>query len=245
MTLDGLQRLLHDHFHYNAAQRDGGQVNIVRFADDFIVSGARKRLLRDEAQPLLAHFLDKRGMRFSTSKTRITSIKQGVVFLGFFVQKTAFGQVRITPTEKRIKALLESIAAVLHDLPQAAPGTIIARLNPIIRGWTTYYDHCDSRNAFDRLDDAVYDLLLGWARPRHPGYFNRKAVTQYFLPVKGQSPCFRDQKQQKLFRAHDVPLRTHIPIDPEYNPYDPKWDRDMARRKQQRKQHKATRKKEE
>jgi RNA-directed DNA polymerase len=50
-------------------------VNIIRFADDFIITGRSPELLEREVKPLVAEFLRERGLTLSEEKTRITAIE--------------------------------------------------------------------------------------------------------------------------------------------------------------------------
>ena len=58
------------------------KVHLVRYADDFLITGTSKELLRDQVQPLVAHFLKERGLELSHEKTRITHVEDGFDFLG-------------------------------------------------------------------------------------------------------------------------------------------------------------------
>src|SRR3954469_24629764 len=60
-TLDGLQPLLAEHFARTPAGQGKSKVHPVRYADDFLITGTSKELLRDRVQPLVAHFLQGRG----------------------------------------------------------------------------------------------------------------------------------------------------------------------------------------
>jgi RNA-directed DNA polymerase len=66
-TLDGLQRLLAERF-ANTPQHRKNKVHLVRYADDFLITGTSKELLRDQVQPLVAHFLKERGLELSHEK---------------------------------------------------------------------------------------------------------------------------------------------------------------------------------
>jgi RNA-directed DNA polymerase len=81
-TLDGLQRLLADHFARTPKQQRMNKIHLVRYADDFLITGTSKELLRDQVQPLVAHFLKERGLELSHEKTRITHVEDGFDFLG-------------------------------------------------------------------------------------------------------------------------------------------------------------------
>jgi RNA-directed DNA polymerase len=58
LTLDGLEPLLATHF----PPRSGKLVNLVRYADDFIITGKSQELLVNEVTPLVAQFLKERGL---------------------------------------------------------------------------------------------------------------------------------------------------------------------------------------
>ena len=68
-------------------RRRRNKVHLVRYADDFIITGTSKELLRDEVQPLVAHFLKERGLELSHEKTSITHIDDGFDFLGQNVRR--------------------------------------------------------------------------------------------------------------------------------------------------------------
>ena len=50
-TLDGLQRLLAEHFATTSSQQRKFKVHLVRYADDFLITGISKGFLRDQVQP--------------------------------------------------------------------------------------------------------------------------------------------------------------------------------------------------
>src|SRR5439155_18994976 len=81
-ALDGLEALLAERFGATRTQRHKHKVHLVRYADDFIITGTSKGLLREEVQPLVAHFLNERGLELSHEKTNITHGENGFDFLG-------------------------------------------------------------------------------------------------------------------------------------------------------------------
>src|SRR5262245_21781686 len=62
LTLDGLQRLLTERFMKTRRQKHANKVHLVRYADDFIITGTSQALLHNEVQPLVEHFLKERGL---------------------------------------------------------------------------------------------------------------------------------------------------------------------------------------
>lgn len=76
ITLDGLEETVR-----NAVPRLRSKVHVVRYADDFIVTGASKKLLEHKVKPAIKAFLEKRGLMLSQEKTKITHIADGFNFL--------------------------------------------------------------------------------------------------------------------------------------------------------------------
>jgi len=90
LTLDGLEPLLAQHFpdaKWKAGKRWTPKVNLVRYADDFIITGDSQELLEQEVRPLVEQFLKDRGLTLSPDKTRITHISEGFDFLGQNLRK--------------------------------------------------------------------------------------------------------------------------------------------------------------
>ena len=59
----------------------------MRYADDFVVTGASRELLENEVRPLIERFLAERGLTLSAEKTKITHIGEGFDFLGQNLRK--------------------------------------------------------------------------------------------------------------------------------------------------------------
>ncbi|MDO8466228.1 MAG: reverse transcriptase domain-containing protein, partial [Gallionella sp.] len=72
MTLDGLEAMLAEKF--PKAKKTGLKMNMVRYADDFIITGNSKEWLQQEVKPAVAEFLAERGLLLSPEKTKITHI---------------------------------------------------------------------------------------------------------------------------------------------------------------------------
>src|SRR5205807_7668460 len=122
----------------------GALVNIVRFADDFIVTGRSKELLEQEVKPLVERFMKERGLELSQEKTSITHIEDGFDFLGQNVRKYKTGKrykLLIKPSNKNVQTHLEKIRETIKKNPTLPAGKLILLLNPIIRGWAQYHQH--------------------------------------------------------------------------------------------------------
>src|SRR5438552_19013365 len=86
LTLNGLETLLRERFP-QLHEKSHTKVNLVRFADDFIITGASQELLEQEVKPLVEAFMRERGLELSQEKTVITHIAERFNFLGHNVLK--------------------------------------------------------------------------------------------------------------------------------------------------------------
>ena len=105
---------------------------------------------------------------------------------------------------------------------------MIAKLNPVIRGWANYHRHVCSSAAFTKVDSCIFWQLWRWARRRHTAkgkrwtrkhYFRTTATTlwQFFATVKGK---LGQRRIVDLLRAGSVRIIRHVKIRGETNPYD-------------------------
>jgi RNA-directed DNA polymerase len=144
MTLNGLEQLLISHFPKKGRPEKRAKVNVIRYADDFVMTGSSKELLEQEVQPLVEHFLRERGLQLSPEKTVMTHIEQGFDFLGQTIRKYHKGKrpkFFITPSKKSVKAFLRKVRKQIKESRNQTAGELIVALNPIIRGWALYHRH--------------------------------------------------------------------------------------------------------
>ena len=231
MALDGLSQHLREHF--PRSKRGGSpKVNLSRYADDFVVTGASQQLLEQEVKPCIERFLKERGLQLSQEKTVVTHIEDGFDFLGQHVRKYKNGVVLTTPSKKNVKTFLRKVRETIEKLKDSSAGHLIVKLNPMIRGWANYHRFGASSKTFNSVDSAIFKKLWWWARRRHP----RKSATgvkrKYFTTVGNDTWVFtgevKDEKGKAkpvyLRRASDVKIQRHTPIQGAANPFDPAWE---------------------
>ena len=80
-------------------------MNLVRYCDDFLITGSSKELLETEVKPLVEAFLQERGLVLSPEKTRITQIEDGFDFLGQHRRRYQDGKMIIIPSKKNVEAV--------------------------------------------------------------------------------------------------------------------------------------------
>ena len=186
-TLDGLQRLLAEHFAKTPKQQRMNKVHLVRYADDFLITGTSKELLRDQVQPLVAHFLKERGLELSHEKTRITHVEDGFDFLGQNVRRYRSGKVLTKPSSRSVKTFLSKIQETIDNSGSLTAGELIQRLNQQIKGWTMYHRYAASKRTFTYVDHRIFRMVWRWCRRRHPKK-SRKWIKDEILPARRSPP---------------------------------------------------------
>lgn len=236
LALDGLEGLLAEQFgskgkHPHRARQN--KVHYVRFADDFIITGASKELLESEVLPLVQQFMADRGLSLQMDKTRITHVTEGFDFLGQNIRKYG-GKLLIKPAQKSVKALLERVREIVKGNKTAKQVNLIGLLNPVIRGWAYYHRHVVAKETFQAVDKEIWLILWRWASRRHPNKSRRWINRKYFHAIGSWSRVFSaetranspDQEPERLtlVRTSAISIRRHIKIKGEANPYDPQWE---------------------
>src|SRR5712675_546117 len=235
-ALDGLEQLLQEK--YPAMRRLkslGGSypcMNFIRYADDFVVTSKSKDLLEGEVQPLVEQFLQQRGLKLSPTKTVITHVEKGFDFLGQNVRRYPNGKLLIKPSKKNVKTFLDGIRVTIKAGLGLSVADLIDQLNPKIRGWANYHRHVVSKRTFGCVDHSIFSSLWKWARRRHPNksprwfkpkYFDRRGNRDWSF--FGET-CHDEGRPTKvwLYYAKSTPIKRHVKVKGEANPYDPTYE---------------------
>jgi RNA-directed DNA polymerase len=232
-ALDGLERLLKEKFPTKRPLSSlGGKfacVNLIRYADDFVITGRTKELLEGEVKPLVVQFLQERGLELSPKKTVITHVEKGFDFLGQNVRKYPNGKLLIKPSKKNVKTFLGGIRKTIKAARGMSAADLIHKLNPKIRGWANYHRHVISTRTFKHVDLVLFSSLWQWARRRHQNKNSRWLKQKYFERRRGRDwsffgeTCDAEGQPSKvwLYRAVRTLIKRHVKVKGEANPYDP------------------------
>jgi len=235
-ALDGLERLLKEKFPTKRRLPSlGGKVpcvNLIRYADDFIITGRTKELLEGEIKPLVEQFLRPRGLELSPKKTVITHVEQGFDFLGQNVRRYPNGKLLIKPSKKNVKVFLDGIRKIIKAGLGLSAAGLIDWLNPKIRGWANYHRHVVSKRVFQRVDNAIFISLWQWVRRRHQRK-SRVWLKKKYFEQQGHNnwrffgeSCDKEGIPHKvrLLFASRTPIQRHVKVKSEANPYDPAYE---------------------
>ena len=205
----------------------GKKINFVRFADDFIVTASSKDILEEEVKPIINSFLQTRGLSLSKEKTRIVNIEEGFDFLGFNVRKYK-GKFLTKPSKDSVKSIKKKIKDQVKEGYGWSGKDLIAKLNPIIKGWANYYRHVVAKETFSEVDDYIFRKTLYWTMRKFNGHQRYKAVNKYYRSRHlFRRWIFSDVKANKngkkeyicLHKMMDVKIQRHIKIRAVATPY--------------------------
>jgi RNA-directed DNA polymerase len=153
---------------------------LTRWADDFVVLCET----REEAQRALAfarRFLrEELGVELHPQKTRIVHISHGFEFLGYKVKQgkglRLAAQRRTSrahpqnlyavPREKSVTRFKEQIRGLTQRKAPLKLREVIERMNPVIRGWGTFYRKAHVRRLFHQLDRWIEHRLYSFLAKR-------------------------------------------------------------------------------
>jgi RNA-directed DNA polymerase len=240
LTLDGLERLLKDRFPVRQIRkaRHNPKVHLVRYADDFIITGADKTVLEHEVKPLVEQFLRDRGLQLSPEKTCITNIADGFDFLGQNLRKYG-GKLLIQPSRKNTLACLDKVRQLIRCHRGLNQLDLIRVLNPVLRGWANYHRHVVAKRTFCWMEIAVQNSLWFWAKRRHPEKPFPWIVSRYWRHLNGKKVFAADTGKRtpdgkiiwlRLVCPSRIPIRRFVKIKADANPFDPAWSRYFADR---------------
>jgi RNA-directed DNA polymerase len=150
--LNGLDHLLTD---------EGFEV--VRYADDFVIMCMTEGSAR-AALDLVKQWTTEHGLTLHPDKTRIAhAVTDGFEFLGYFFRGT-----KRWPRKKSQQQLKHAVRGITPRTHGQSMSRIIARLNPVLRGWYEYFKH-SGPGPLLRMDQWVRMRLRSVLRKRQRG----------------------------------------------------------------------------
>jgi RNA-directed DNA polymerase len=154
------------------AKKCGSLGVLIRYADDFVVMCTTESKAK-EALRQVQFVTNKLGLVLHPEKTRMVELTRGkgsFVFLGCTIRKKRsilrnprrhYMQRWPSPKAmKRVRTRVHELTDPRHsgeDVKQ-----VIAKLNPVLRGWGNYFRTGNADRKFNQLDSYVYERLARW-----------------------------------------------------------------------------------
>ncbi|NET41523.1 group II intron reverse transcriptase/maturase [Okeania sp. SIO2B3] len=210
-------------------------LSLVRYADDFVILHKDIKVVL-QAKVVIQEWLNQVGLELKLELTRIVHTLEeyegnqpGFDFLGFTVRQWKHkttnqgSKTLIQPSSKSIKTHYRKLGDICNSHKTAPTEALIAKLNPVIRGWANYFSTVVSKEVFTQMDHLLWKRLGRWANRRHP---NKSAVwvkKKYFPSVKDSRDWILNDGEYILNQHSDVPIARHIKVKGNKSPYDNDW----------------------
>ena len=162
-------------------------MRLVRYADDFVImvrgTCEDATALRDEVASVLAPM----GLRLSTEKTRVCHIDEGFDFLGWRIQRRNWRgrmgkkAVYTYPSKKALASVVGKVRRITRRERHRTLADLLRRINPVLRGWCSYFRHGVSSRTFNYVDHFAFWRIVGWLRKRHVG-LNMHTLVRRHIP---------------------------------------------------------------
>lgn len=232
MALDGLEDLLAKHFGEKGSKKiREHKTYMVRYADDFIISGITKALLEERVIPIVRDFLKQRGLTLSETKTRIVHIEQGFDFLGWTVREFN-RKILIKPSKKNMKRFYCKVKEKIDRMKMVKQDRLIGVLNPMILGWANYHRSQVASKAYAKMDALIWRAIWRWCCRRHGNKHKRWIKEKYFTTTKSRNWVFGTHyrnsqgidKWIELQMCSKTAIKRHVKVKADYNPFSLEWE---------------------
>ena len=169
-------------------EKNESSLSLIRYADDFVIIHQDINVIIT-CQRLIEEWLSKIGLELNKEKTKITHTlnvqegqETGFNFLGFNVRQYPVGKYQsgkntkgeklgfktiIKPSKEKIKEHYHKLADIIDNHKAAPQHALIAKLAPVIIGWSNYYRTACSKLTYEKLSHLLCFKLLRWGYRRH------------------------------------------------------------------------------
>ncbi|NEQ41679.1 MAG: group II intron reverse transcriptase/maturase [Okeania sp. SIO3I5] len=217
-------------------QRDKiNSLSVIRYADDFVILHEDIKIVI-QAKTVIQEWLNQVGLELKPEKTKIAHTLEeyegnqpGFDFLGFTIRQWKVKSTKqgfktlIKPSSKSTKTHYRKLADICDKNKTAPVEALIAKLSPVIRGWSSYFSAVVSKEMFNKIDHLLWARLWRWASRRHPRKSAKWVKKKYFPNIKGTRNWVLNDGEHILNLHSDMPIVRHIKVKGNKSPLDGDW----------------------
>lgn len=228
---------------YNNRGESMGKRILVRYADDFVCL-CETREDAEKSRDEINSWLKIKGLELSPEKTKIVHITEGFDFLGFNIRqykvkntKTGY-KLLIKPSKEFLKQTRKDIKEIFLNHIGKPVGTLIAAINPVIRGKANYMKIAVSGKIFRGLDRYLFIRQCRYANRTHPNKNKEWKTRRYwgkFMADYGGKWIFGDkQTGAYMLKFSWFKIDRHPLVKKRSSPDDPALKEYWAKRNKKR-----------
>ena len=220
-------------------------LSLIRYADDFVIIHEDLNVIKT-CQGIISNWLSHTGLELSQEKTKITHTlyeykgqKPGLDFLGFNIRQYPVGKHQsgknpqgkklgfktiIKPSKEKVQEHYRKLSNIIDDHIAVPQHILIAKLAPIITGWSSYYRTVCSKNTYAKIDHLLVQKLFRWGYRRHSNK-NKTWVNKKYWHTIGMNNWRFASKHGTEFSAilpmyPETKITRHIKVKGDASPYD-------------------------
>ena len=133
-------------------------MNVIRFAEDFIVTGRAKDLLEEEVKPPIEP-VPPRARTRTLGRANPYHPHRGRDGLPGLNLRKCRGTLLIKLAKQNVQAFLAKVRGIVKAHQQVPAGTLVRLLNPMTRGWAGFHHHVVSKHTCRAVDQAIFHTL--------------------------------------------------------------------------------------
>ena len=193
--------------------------SLIRYADDFVI--IHKSLEEvTHCRKIITAWLSNMGLELNQDKTKILHTfhnhegnKPGFDFLGFNIRQYPVGKHHsginpkgeklgfktiIKPSKGKVKEHYHKLAEIVDNHKAAPQHALIAKLAPVIKGWSNYYRTVCSKDTYSKISHLLFHKLLRWGYKRHPKKSKKWSNNKYWHTIGMNNWRFASKTEDEL-----------------------------------------------
>ena len=219
-------------------------LSLIRYADDFLIIHENLNVIKN-CQRIIGEWLAEIGLKLNQEKTKITHTlkedegsKPGFDFLGFNIRQYPIGKHQsgmkpngqrlgfktiIKPSKEKIKEHYRKLAEIVDNHKAAPQHALIAKLAPVIKGWSNYYRTVCSKRTYSKIHSLLFYKLLRWGYRRHSNKSKTWVKQKYWHTIGMNNWRFASKLGEDFFvlpMHFETKIVRHIKVKGDTSPYD-------------------------
>ncbi len=168
----------------NGSRAKRAALGVIRYADDFIIIHRNLEIMQMVIQETKI-WLNGMGLSISEEKTSLKMASQSFQFLGFqitYVKNRVSGKfrVKITPSKKNICTIVTKVRSIIQNNKAVSSYQLIGKIRPVILGWANYFQYCECKEVFSKVDNTIFQQIRAWVFRRAVREGRMKVKEKYF-----------------------------------------------------------------
>lgn len=225
-------------------EKNKSSLSLIRYADDFVIIHQDINVITT-CQRLIEEWLANIGLELNKEKTKITHTlnlqegqETGFNFLGFNVRQYPVGKYQsgkntkgeklgfktiIKPSNEKIKEHYRKLADIIDNHKTAPQHALIAKLAPVIIGWSNYYRTVCSKLTYEKLSHLLCFKLLRWGYRRHHNKSKSWVKNKYWHTIGMNNWRFSTKSGESMYvlpNHGETKIVRHTKVKGDTSPYD-------------------------